>query len=70
MEKENNLELSEGNVLSLKTCGFNEDISDKEVRLKCLEFAMNFKDDCAKISSLIEFADRFSTFVINGKQQL
>ena len=67
MEQENNLELSEGNVLGLKTCGFNEDISDKEVRLKCLELAMNFKDDYAKVSSLIELADRFSTFVINEK---
>lgn len=67
MEKENNLEISDGNTLSLKTCGFNEDISDREVRLRCLKLAMCFKDDCAKISSLIEFADKFSTFVINGK---
>ena len=67
MEQENNFELSEGNTLSLKTCGFNEDISDKEVRLKCLELSINFKDDYARVSSLIELADRFSTFVINGK---
>ena len=31
-------------------------------------FAINFKDDYARESSLIELADRFSTFVINGKQ--
>ena len=67
MEKENNFELSEGNALILKTCGFNENISDREVRLKCLELAINFKDDYARESSLIELADRFSTFVINGK---
>lgn len=66
MEKENNLVVEDG-CISLKRCGFNEDISDKEVRLKCLELAINFKDDYARESSLIELADRFSTFVINGK---
>ena len=66
MEKENNLELSEGNVLSLKACGFNEDISDKEIRLRCLEFAMKFAG-CEAISSLVNIADKFSNFVINGK---
>lgn len=66
MEKENNLVVKDG-CINLKSCGFNEDISDREVRLRCLELAMCFKDDFAKMSSLIEFADRFSTFVINGK---
>ena len=67
MEKENNWDITKDCTLSIKTCGFNEDISDKEIRLRCLELAMNFKDDCAKIPSLIELADRFSYFVINGK---
>ena len=42
MEKENNLEITEGGTLSGKVCGFNENISDREVRLKCLELACKF----------------------------
>ena len=66
MEKENNFELSEGNTLSLKTCGFNEDISDKEVRLKCLELACKF-GNIMTTSDIILIAEDLYRFVINGK---
>ena len=67
MEKENNLELSEGNVLSLKTCGFNEDISDKEVRLRCLELVYEFETDIRLTSDVIRTAEKLYRFVINEK---
>ena len=67
MEKENNLEISEGNTLSLKTCGFNEDISDKEIRLKCLELVYQFETDIRLTSDVIHTAEKLYRFVINGK---
>ena len=67
MEKENNFELSEGNTLSLKTCGFNEDISDKEVRLKCLELACKFGNGIMTTSDVILIAKDLYKFVVNEK---
>ena len=67
MEQENNLELSEGNVLCLKTCGFNEDISDKEVRLKCLELACKFGNGIMTTSDVILIAKDLYKFVVNEK---
>ena len=67
MEKENNFELSEGNTLSLKTYGFNEDISDKEVRLKCLELACKFGNGIMTTSDVILIAKDLYKFVVNEK---
>ena len=67
MEKENNLEISEGNTLSLKTCGFNEDISDKEIRLKCLELACKFGTGIMTTSDVILIAKDLYKFVVNEK---
>ena len=67
MEKENNFELSEGNTLRLKTYGFNEDISDKEVRLKCLELACKFGNGIMTTSDVILIAKDLYKFVVNEK---
>ena len=67
MEKENNFELSECNTLILKTCGFNKDISDKEVRLKCLELACKFGNGIMTTSDVILIAKDLYKFVVNEK---
>ena len=66
MEKENNLVVEDG-CISLKSCGFNEDISDKEVRLKCIELVYKFETDIALTSDVIYIAEKLYRFVINGK---
>ena len=67
MEKENNFKLSDGNTLSFKTFGFNEDISDKEVRLKCLELVYQFETDIRLTSDVILIAKDLYKFVVNEK---
>ena len=67
MGKENNFELSEGNTLRLKTYRFNEDISDKEVRLKCLELACKFGNGIMTTSDVILIAKDLYKFVVNEK---
>ena len=67
MEQENNLEITEGGTLSGKVCGFNEDISDKEVRLKCLELVYEFETDIRLTSDVIRTAEKLYRFVINEK---
>ena len=66
MEKENNLVFEEG-CISLKSCGFNEDISDKEVRLKCLELACKFGNGIMTTSDVILIAKDLYKFVVNEK---
>lgn len=66
MEKENNLVVKDG-CLNLKSCGFNEDISDKEVRLKCLELVYQFETDIRLTSDVIHTAEKLYKFVVNEK---
>ena len=66
MEKENNLVFEEGCV-RLKSCGFNKDISDKEVRLKCLELACKFGTGIMTTSDVILIAKDLYKFVVNEK---
>ena len=66
MEKENNLVVEDG-CISLKSCGFNEDISDKEVRLKCLELACKFGNGIMTTSDVILIAKDLYKFVVNEK---
>lgn len=66
MEKENNLVVKDG-CLNLKSCGFNEDISDREVRLKCLELACKFGNGIMTTSDVILIAKDLYKFVVNGK---
>ena len=66
MEKENNLVVEDG-YLNLKSCGFNEDISDKEVRLKCLELACKFGNGIMTTSDVILIAKDLYKFVVNEK---
>ena len=66
MEQENNLGVEDG-CISLKSCGFNEDISDKEVRLKCLELACKFGNGIMTTSDVILIAKDLYKFVVNGK---
>ena len=67
MEKENNLEITEGGTLSGKVCGFNENISDREVRLKCLELACKFWNGIMTTSDVILIAKDLYKFVVNEK---